>query len=115
MAVTSGLAATDTWRVFAKATASGEFTVVRAAGTAPRPQALAIRLTSSPSQVTDATWSMICAKGSTSAKATSGRASETTPFTRTLPISIARADRCVVSAKGQLSIGGTIRIFVLRK
>jgi hypothetical protein len=108
-------AAGTEWRVFAKATASDVFASARASGTATHPQALEIRVDSTPVQTAAGPWRVTCAKQSGASRTTFGTAAGTTPFTKRIPITVAGADHCVVSAKAQLGLGGTLRVYLLRK
>ncbi len=107
--------ATTPWRVFAKATGSDVFAVARATGTAAHPRALEVRVDATPTQTARGPWRVTCTARSGATRTTFGTAAGTTPFTRLLPITIAGAASCVVSAKSQLGLGGTLRVYLLRK
>jgi hypothetical protein len=108
-------AASREWRVFAKASGSDVFAVARATGTAAHPRALELRVDATPTQTARGPWRVTCTARSKGARTTFGTAAGTTPFTRPLPIPLAGADSCVVSAKSQLGLGGTLRIYLLQK
>jgi hypothetical protein len=115
LATISAAAASDGWRVFAKASGNDVFATARAAGTASHPRALEFRIDATPTQGATASWRVTCSAKSKAPRTTFGTSSGPTPFTRKIPIPLANADRCLLSVKSQLGIGGTLLIYLLRK
>jgi hypothetical protein len=90
------------WKIIGQGKANGKFTVAAASGTAIRPAAIQMKVTASPNIRTAAGYSIQCRKGSRKKKGT-GKATGTTPITKTVTLPLAHPDSCVVVASATLA------------
>jgi hypothetical protein len=90
------------WKIIGQGKANGKFTVAAASGTAIRPTAIQMKVTASPNIRTAAGYSIQCRKGSRKKKGT-GKATGTTPITKTVTLPLAHPDSCVVVASATLA------------
>lgn len=111
----TALAATPE-RVFASKASTGGFAVVKVSGTVKSPATLRVRVTTIPRQKVLLTYTVLCAKGTTSAKKVMQYGPTLTPTTRSVPLSVRLPARCTVSATGQLEQGeGRITVSLLAR
>ena len=101
-------------RVIASETARGLRVIVVASGSARRPRGLSMRVGSRPRQRVTGQWLVTCSKAG-QRRTRRGEYGGRTTFRRSLPLPFARPRRCTVSASGQLSRRGRIRITLLAR
>ncbi len=85
--------------------ASGQFAICDTTSNISHPGSVSVTVTASPNQSVFAAWSTTCSKG-VGAGGESGSFSGFTPLTRTIKLSFASPDSCIVSADAQLQDGG---------
>ena len=91
------------------ASASGDYAIALASGTAENPGTINVRVTASPRQRVSVSWTMVCSKG-LGAGSKSGQFSARTTVTRALRKPQSNPDSCTVSASAQLDNGGRVRV-----
>jgi hypothetical protein len=85
--------------------ASGEYAICVASGTANHPITITVTVTSSPDQSVYVAWDTVCSQG-TGAGNSSGSFTANTPVTRAISHPYYQPDQCIVSADAQLRDGG---------
>jgi len=99
-------------RVVDTARSSGDYAVATASGNINAPRSIRARISASPRQLVDVTWTMTCANRSGGAGSKSGQY-RTRSGTRALRRPFSRAASCVVAVTAQLSRGGRLRVQIL--
>ncbi len=92
-------------------TASGDYAVCDASGTATRPDDIYMHVTSSPGQQVQVYWDVVCSKGDGAGSA-SGSFTATTTVRRLIRHPYARPDSCDVAASAQLATGGYLHAWI---
>jgi hypothetical protein len=90
--------------------ASGDYAVAQASGTVENPGIIRVKVTATPRQKVNVTWSMVCSQPGGGAGSKDGQFTARTTVTRTLSKPASRVTDCSVSALAQLPDGGKIRI-----
>lgn len=99
-------------RTIASCTAQGQYAICDAAGTARHhPVTIVVHVRAYPRQSVQVAWSIVCSLGF-SAGSSSGQFNSGTPINRTLHHPYRHPDSCIVSADGQLSHGGHLRLWL---
>jgi hypothetical protein len=99
-------------RVIATKSGQGDHAVAIAGGTAKKPKALYVKITTTPAQHATGNWTLVCSRG-TSAGSKSGDFSGRGTFQRTVKLPIKHPNTCTVSAAGSLDGSGRIRVTLL--
>lgn len=102
-------AATSGWNLIASGQRYALYSTVSIAATATRPVALALRAVPEPSQDVRIRWAMSCKTGGGRRTRTGSYVSRA-PTLRRLRLPTPRPRSCSVSARGQLSGGGTLTL-----
>jgi hypothetical protein len=111
----TALAATPE-RVVASKTSTGGFALVKLSGTVKTPATLRVRVVAVPRQKVLLTYTVVCAKGGTSAKKVMQYGPTMTPTSRSVPLTVKLPAKCTVSATGQLEQGeGKITVSLLAR
>lgn len=105
-------ASAATLKRIASKSASGDYAVVFASGTATKPVAVYVQVLAAPRQPVSVNWSVVCSKG-TGAGSKSGDYTTSSSLRRKVRLPMGRPDSCTVAAGGQLDEGGriTVRLF----
>lgn len=111
---TGALAATSSWRVVGKGSASGDFAVAAANGTAKRPTAMAVRVLVTKRQTVNVFAVSACAKGF-GVGSKSAQFKLRAPAMRVLKMPMAKADSCDVTASASITGGGRVTVQVLAR
>ena len=85
--------------------ASGDYAICAASGTAYRPSIINVHVYATPNQKVDVYWNMVCSKGE-GAGSSSGHFSGVTPLSHRAPHPYAQPDNCIVAASAGLDNGG---------
>lgn len=102
-------AAAPSARSTSVASSAGRFAVAFAAFEATKPRELTLRVKAKPAQWITAVWAVTCHRGF-ALKTKHGSASGRSPLIHTLPLALARPDRCSLLAGGQLEGSGSISV-----
>jgi hypothetical protein len=91
--------------------ASGDFAVAVASGTAKKPRTIHVQVRTRPAQGFDANWSVTCSRG-TGAGSKSGRFSGSGSRAKRIRLPMRRANTCYVGASAQLDDSGRIVVSI---
>ncbi len=94
------------------ASASGDFAIALASGTAKRPLGVYVSTVATPRQSVSVNWTMVCSKGF-GAGSKSGSHTTSSSRKRKLRLPMSNPSSCTVSASGSLEDGGkvTVRLY----
>jgi hypothetical protein len=92
---------------FASGSATGNYAVADAVGTADDPSHVNLRAVATPAQAAEVTWTMTCEEEDGGVGQKSGQAKQQLPLVERLPLP-APSTSCIVSVVVQLSRGGTL-------
>lgn len=109
-AALSGTTSTAAAKPIDSGTASGDYAIATAAGNITKPGTIRVKVTSTPRQKVDVTWTMVCTQPNGGAGSKDGSFKARTTVTRTLKKPAKRVIDCTVSALAQLSGSGRIKI-----
>jgi hypothetical protein len=107
-------AAAATFKQIGSKTASGDFAIALASGTAQNPRGVYVAVFAKPRQRVEVDWTMVCSRG-TGAGSKSGHYTTTRSTKRKLRMPMANPDSCTASAGGSLSRGGKITVKLYRR
>jgi hypothetical protein len=102
------------YKRIAQKSASGDFAIAIAAGTAKHPRGIAAKAIATPRQRVDINWTMVCSRGM-GAGSKDGSYSTSSPTLRTLKMPTSHPDSCTVSVGGSLARGGKIKVQILKR
>jgi hypothetical protein len=114
--VAASAAAGDLGKRIGQGSATGEFAIAVAEGSAEKPRELFVKVVSSPSQYVDGAYTVVCTKGQGAGTADEIFGGDT-PLVEPLKHPFKHPDRCDVAADAQLSESGsvTVKLFARRK
>lgn len=101
-------------RLIGQQSASGDFAIAFASGTASRPSAIYVRVIATPRQTVSVNWNMICSRG-TGAGSKEGSYNTSDTGLRRLRMPTAHPDSCTVAAGGSLARGGRIKVLIYKR
>jgi hypothetical protein len=106
----------DLGRKIGQGSASGEFAIALAEGSAKKPRELFVKVVTSPSQYVDGAYTVVCTKGQGAGTADELFGGEA-PLVEPLKHPYKHPDRCEVAADAQLAESGavTVKLFARRK
>lgn len=107
--VASATAAAAVYKRIGSASASGDFAIALANGTAKHPIGVYVSALATPRQRVDVNWTLVCSKG-LGAGSKSGSFKTLSSAKRKLRLPTAHPDECQVSAGGSLDRGGRITV-----
>jgi hypothetical protein len=95
----------------ATGTASGDYAVASASGTANQPLEIQLSVTATPSQSALVSWDLVCMENGGGVGSKSGQSTLTLPDVEPLPLP-APSSSCIVSADVQISNSGTVTLSI---
>lgn len=98
-----------TYKQIGSKSASGDFAIAIASGTAKTPKAIYVAVIAKPRQQVSVTWTLVCSKGA-GAGSKSGNYDTSSSTKRKLRLPMSNSDSCSVSAGGSLARGGRITV-----
>jgi hypothetical protein len=114
VAVVAPLALAASSKVIARETASGDYAIAIAAGSATRPHVVEVKITASPNQRVSGAYTIVCSKGF-GAGSKSGQFAGRTPMVRKMRFPMRNPDDCTASASGQLDGSGRIVVTLIAR
>jgi hypothetical protein len=100
---------------FVHASASGDYAIAQASGTANHPHSIWVKVVASPSQNADLHWTMVCTKGFGAGSKSGSVRSARAPFKRKLRMPTKNPRDCTVAANAQLSNSGRVTVILLKE
>jgi hypothetical protein len=101
-------------RVLGQTSASGDFAMALANGTATNPHVILVRVVSAPRQAVSGHWMLVCGRGMGGGSRT-GSFKGVAPLTRPLRLPMVRAELCTVAASAKLSHSGRITVSLIAR
>jgi F420-0:gamma-glutamyl ligase len=98
-----------TYKRIGSESASGDFAIAIASGTAKKPKAIYVAVIAKPRQQVSVNWTLVCSKGA-GAGSKSGGYDTSSSTKRKLRLPMSNSDSCSVSASGSLARGGKITV-----
>ena len=103
-----------TYKLIGSKSATGDFAIALASGTARAPTAVYVAVIATPRQSVSVNWTLVCSKGA-GAGSKSGAFTTSSSAKRKLKLSTTNPDSCSVSAGGQLARGGKIVVRLYKR
>jgi hypothetical protein len=107
-------AAGATYKRIGSKTASGDFAIAIASGTAVKPRGVYVAVVATPRQEVAVNWTVVCSRGA-GAGSKSGDYKTRSSRKRKLKLPMSRSDSCSVSAGGSLARGGRIKVQLFQR
>ncbi len=107
-------ASATTYKKIGQKSASGDFAIAIASGTAKHPKGVYVAVFATPKQKVSVNWTLICSKG-LGAGSKSGDHETSSNAKRKMRLPMGSPDSCTVSAGGSLARGGKIRVVLYQR